>query len=383
MSPSKRIDEAMQNPFHRLKHYRPGENDAKENHTTEALAACLVFSEDFRAKFLEFLFGGKTNVPDALADASQVEVATQHSTKDSGIVDLLLRTHRFGVVVEIKVGAREDERHNEQLDNYTNWLREEFGERKWALFTLVRNADAKFKHAWARRRVWSDLFEVTEAFIQKYGTSTDKALLRAFCEYLTLEGVVDNMDYSKLVDYGKGWAADKALEGLLRQTKERLELNIDDLETDIEMKVGEAPCFLFGRSSWENIFGTGFNNKVTAWFCTPITEPDCNECEFRLGIQLWSKWHRNDWDYTVKLLPVWLQRFENMDCSIGSYPKRGLWTAWSHKQELKQDSWYCIEFRSPIRVDADKLRNVDGLALELAERVEKYLKAVDELKSVP
>lgn len=378
----------MQNPFHRLKHYRPGENDSKENHATEALAACLVFSEPFRAKFLEFLFGGKGKVPKALADAGQVEIATQHSTRDFGTIDLFLRTgelrtDRFGVVVEIKVSAKEDERHKTQLDNYDSWLESGFAEGERALFTLVRNPDPQFKHSKAQRREWGDLFKMIEEFIEDCDSSTDKALLKAFSDYLTLEGVVDNMDYSKLVDYGKGWAADKALESLQRQIKEKLQPNIGDLETAIDAKIGRSPCLLFGRSSWARVFGPGFNNKVSVWFRTPITEgSNCKECQFVVEVQLWSRWHRNNWQSTAKHLPDWLKYFETKkinNCEIGSLPRRGPWVPWDDKQALNQDNWYLIRFGAPIPIDAQRLDDIDGLARDVAERVEECLKLVDGL----
>ena len=55
----------MQNPFLRLKHYRTDQkdNDPKENHATEVLAACLAFSGRLRADFLTFLFGESESSP--------------------------------------------------------------------------------------------------------------------------------------------------------------------------------------------------------------------------------------------------------------------------------------------------------------------------------
>jgi len=52
----------MNNPFSRLKHYRVNATDPQtrateqqENHATECLAACLVFSSKIREAFLEYL----------------------------------------------------------------------------------------------------------------------------------------------------------------------------------------------------------------------------------------------------------------------------------------------------------------------------------------
>ncbi len=47
----------MNNPFSRLKHYLPIEHDSQENHATECLAVCLVFSERMKKSFIQFLAG--------------------------------------------------------------------------------------------------------------------------------------------------------------------------------------------------------------------------------------------------------------------------------------------------------------------------------------
>jgi hypothetical protein len=375
----------MQNPFLRLKHYRPDQLDPKENHATESLAACLAFSAGFRAGFLTFLYDGtRAPPPQALANPADVEVETQLQTEGFGILDLLLRSGSSGVVVEVKVGAKErDKRHKDQLDNYHLWCTKHLKES--ALFTLVRDRDPGFAHeALTRRCLWSEFYAYAQKFIAGSDNPTDRALIKALCDYLEMEGVVDNMDYSKLVDYGKGWAAEKAFEGLLRQTTERIERNIDDLTSGSHTKLGESPCLQFGRASWDkHVFGPGFNNKVTVWFCTPVTEgPDCQACEFRFEIQLWNRWHQNDWNFTTKRLAGWLNHLSKPGFEVGAYANRGKWIPWDAGQPLTQANNYvvCPLLAAPsLPVSEDSLRDIGSLASELAKRAEICLRLVDEL----
>ena len=75
----------MQNPFVRFKRYRRDATHPLENHATETLAACLVFSENIRREFIQFLFDGKM----PFTDWPRFEVVTQQQTP-YGIVDLFL-----------------------------------------------------------------------------------------------------------------------------------------------------------------------------------------------------------------------------------------------------------------------------------------------------
>ena len=94
----------MNNPFSRLKHFIPDENDSQENHATECLAACLVFSSRLRREFIDFLLGGKEKVE--VGDESKIEVETQRPIEQGGYIDLVLESpEKFTVVVEVKVKA--------------------------------------------------------------------------------------------------------------------------------------------------------------------------------------------------------------------------------------------------------------------------------------
>lgn len=379
----------MQNPFQRLKHFRVEANDPKENHATETLAACLVFSLPFRQAFLEFLFKG--SLPNEINDASQVVVETQFSTEGFGNIDLLMHTGEgpakgFAVVVEVKVGSKEDKA---QLDKYRDWLERKYRGRN-RLFTLVRNPDPRFKHEASEVRRWNELSKCIEKFCEGDEDPTDKSLLSEFLDYLEMEGVIDNMDYTKLVDYGKGWAAEKALESLFSRTKELVKAKIPDLlEPRNFLQKRQPPSFQFGRRAWDDLFGKPrsthpvWNNKVYAWFCTPATDPkNCKQCEFVFEIQLWNEFHEHDWDFTEWNLAAWLDHFgKRSDWTTGSYSKRGSWMDWNHNQTLDEQRRYCVELKKRLPVSVDQLGKIDGFALSVASQVVACIGLVDELRS--
>lgn len=374
----------MQNPFRRLKHYRPDDIDPKENHATEALAACLVFSEAFRGEFIRFLFTGAGRpVPNAFSAPAQVEILTQHSTDESGTIDLLLRAGECALVVEIKVNAPEkSDHHRSQLEKYHGWLQTNFRE-GW-MFTLVRLPDGEKHSTVLRRCTWSELAEVIGTFASQCENQTDAALLQALEEYLRLEGVVDKMDYSKLVDYGKGWAAESALEALFAKTTELVRFKIPDLlEPRLYENKGESPSFQFGRKKWASTFREGWNNKIYAWFCTSVTEgPECKHCEFRFEICLWHPGHGQDWKDVSSRLPQWMNHLDQRGFERGCYPKRRDWLAWEKGQRLESSSNYvvCPKSLAPdLAVTSEALKNSDMLAAQIADRVLVCIELVDEL----
>jgi hypothetical protein len=72
----------MNNPFSRLKHYTVSGTDPQaraieqqENHATECLAACLVWSSRLRNEFIRFLLNGERTG----FTAADTEVATQQT----------------------------------------------------------------------------------------------------------------------------------------------------------------------------------------------------------------------------------------------------------------------------------------------------------------
>src|SRR5260221_13041492 len=113
----------MNNPFSRLKHFVRTEdgNDSQENHATECLAACLVFSPKIRSAFVQVLCGEEVKIK--VADESKIEVITQQ-TIEGGYMDLILEQQgAFTVVLEVKVKAPENcQHHRNQLTAYRKWL---------------------------------------------------------------------------------------------------------------------------------------------------------------------------------------------------------------------------------------------------------------------
>ena len=111
------------NPFVRLKHYRPDECHPKENHATEGLAACLRLSIPLRTAFLRLCHAGACPLDEVTI--SEVEVLTQEPL-DKGILDLYLTVpSRYHLAIEVKVDAKEDDRHREQSAIYKKWLQKQ------------------------------------------------------------------------------------------------------------------------------------------------------------------------------------------------------------------------------------------------------------------
>ena len=90
----------MNNPFSRLKHHLPDKIDPQENHATECLAACLVFSAKIREAFVKFLFDSEDP---PISSYAEIEIITQEPIA-SGYIDLVLcRGSEFSLAVEVKV----------------------------------------------------------------------------------------------------------------------------------------------------------------------------------------------------------------------------------------------------------------------------------------
>src|SRR5258708_4997296 len=95
---------AMQNPFTRLKHYKPDLIHPKENHATECLAACLQFSDEIRASFVAFLFDGMAST---IPSVAALDVQSQQMAGELGIPDLVLQNQGIcKIAIEVKVEAQ-------------------------------------------------------------------------------------------------------------------------------------------------------------------------------------------------------------------------------------------------------------------------------------
>jgi hypothetical protein len=201
-----------------------------------------------------------------------------------------------------------------------------------------------------------------------------------------------NTDFTKLVDYGKGWAAEQALAGLFSEVEQVVlqRFGPEPLNTKEFNQRDWPPALMFGRSSgWERIFGkSAANCKVTMWCCTPATAPNTSVCEFHLWVQLWNPWHGNPWKIAAGALPTWFDYFDEQRFAKGSYPKRNpwpkcQWLPWNADERLDSERWYCVKLRQPLSAAAERLENIGDLARELADGVEDCIKLVDELPVVP
>ena len=207
----------MQNPFLRLKHYRVGENgnDAKENHATEVLAACLALSPRLRTDFLNFMHGG-TVPPVSITEAEAFTVATQQPTDDGGWVDLLLeRPGEETLVVEVKVGAPEG---GPQIARYRKWLDDQPAAARKAVYSLVRYHDPQFRiedHGGTACRRWRGLYDHLQNRLPDYTDTAEERLIQHLCHYLEAEQIVSTWNPKQILDYGPGVVAKRALRNLL------------------------------------------------------------------------------------------------------------------------------------------------------------------------
>jgi hypothetical protein len=304
----------MNNPFSRLKHFTPNENDPQENHATECLAACLVFSPRLRRAFIDFLSGGDGKLE--IGDESEIDVATQREIEGGGYVDLVLdQPGKFTVAVEVKVKSPENcEHHRDQLKRYRTWLRAE-NQSNGYLFTLVRNPDRSFnpkQYGADERRSWSELFKRFRQ-MPKEANSTDieNNLVENFCEYLESEGIVSTYETKDLLRYSDGLKAKKAVTGIFNQVSSRLEIDRFQCEATDGGKNG-WPQLKIEHPDWKKIFGKGKNQKVSILFTVPgIWGGDKHDFGFQ--IDLWNKEHGNDWRVAKPKLARWLETLKSRE----------------------------------------------------------------------
>jgi hypothetical protein len=302
----------MNNPFSRLKHFIPDENDPQENHATECLAACLVFSSTLRRAFIDFLFDGGEKVE--VGDESKVEVETQRPIEQGGYIDLVLeQPQKVTVVVEVKVKSPENcDHHREQIARYRKWLRTD-KKADGYLFTLVRNPDDAFRperYGADGRRSWSELFKSFRKNVDEGTLSeVEVSLVKNLCEYLESEGIVSTYETKDLLRYSDGLKAKKAVAGIFNQVASRLKPDGFESVSDEDRK-DWWPVLKIEHPDWKKIFGKGRNQKISVWFMVPgVWEADKHD--FGLEIELWNKEHGNDWRIAKPKLTKWLSKLKS------------------------------------------------------------------------
>ncbi len=373
----------MNNPFSRLKHFTSDEeNDSQENHATECLAACLVFSSKIRGAFIHFLFGGEPKIE--IGDTSKVEVVTQLFIESGGYIDLVLNeVGKFNVAVEVKVRSPEDcSHHREQLEKYREWLDNENKSNAY-LFTLVRNPEGTFcpkKYGADGRHSWRDLYNRFREL--KDLSDVETSLIENFCEYLESEGIVSTYETKDLLSYSAGLKARKAVAGLFNQVASRLEAESAGFESVlVDDRKGHWPVLKIQNSGWKKIFGKGKNQKISLWFTVPgIWE--AKRHDFRFEIELWHEEHGNDWKLIEANLPTWFKTLK---------AQKFCWTVWQTWKN-PQDNIPPKQIKpEPIRIIAWKTeketilnekspQDEDELLDLLVERAKEYAKIVSSLE---
>jgi hypothetical protein len=298
----------MSNPFSRLKHFTFDKSDPQENHATECLAACLVFSNDLRNDFITFLFEGR--IPDEVKPyLDDVELTTQDtlgSSGEFGRADMLLSSaNHFNLLVEVKVKAAED---GKQLEGYWKWLRikEQQNNELPFLFTLVKNPNDSFqfsKHNVRQRFTWHALHGRIKKFGEQANHDPTASLASNFCEYLETEGIVSTYTIEDIQYYGPGLKAQKAVISILNQVGERLKAEGYDYSV-IPSSPDGWPRLQFKHPDWDKLFGMGDNHKVWLWFTVPPVW-GAEKHTFYPELLLWHEDQNNDWSQLKTKIPQW------------------------------------------------------------------------------
>ena len=377
----------MNNPFSRLKHYTVSEIDLQaraieqqENHATECLAACLVFSSKIRKKFTRFLLnGGAKSV-----DRGEIDVVTQEAIK-GGYIDLVLRQPKnFVIAVEVKVKSRED---GAQLLRYKAWLDKQTEEPHRFLFTLVRNEDTTFhpeQYGASRphpRRTWWALYKTLQQMLGANNLSdVESSLIENFCDYLESEAIVSTYEIRDLLSYEAGVKARKAVYGLFNQIGYWLEA---DKFQAVPVDRKDWPQLKIQHSRWNKIFGSGNNEKVSLWFCVPGIW-GAEKHSFYPEIELWHREHGNDWRLEKPKLPRWLAALRSRKFKWDVY-ERG-WTKSRQNlatSEIQSEPTRIVAYKDAdeIVLNQNQLPSEDELINTIVNVIKDYAKVVDSLAS--
>jgi hypothetical protein len=306
----------MQNAFWRLKHYRLDSDeaaDAKENHATECLAACLRFSPAIRRVFIQFLFQDHPTRRLINSHLQKVSISTQQRIDNRYFLDLVLHRERhFTIVIEVKIGSREDAA---QLKRYASWLKKTPQPKKY-LFSLVQDHDPQFnpkEHGADAHRTWLDLYRRLNALRQKPRSATDANLITHLCGYLENEGIVMPYKIKDLKNFKLAIRATEAISAVFEQVKQTLEKDKGfEIKCKPEPKRDWWPSMHIGKTVWRKKFGGGDVKKVNLWFMVPPIW-DVQHLGFGFDIDLWNKGHKNDWIAVKSKLNRWFRALTNWD----------------------------------------------------------------------
>jgi hypothetical protein len=309
----------MNNPFSRLKHYTISATDPEartieqqENHATECLAACLVFSSRIRNEFIRFLLNEAVKADDSRA----LDVVTQETIR-GGYIDLVLRqTKNFVIALEVKVRSPENcDHHRNQLLRYTEWLNQQTEEPHRFLFTLVRNKDARFhpeQHGANGRETWRELYKRLKQMLDADDLlDVERSLIENFCDYLGNEAIVSTYELGDLLSDAAGLRARQAITSIFNQIGDRL--GIEGFKTiSVVDRKDYWPQLRVQNARWDSIFGEGENRKIALWFCVPGIWK-ANRHAFHPQIELWHEDHGNVWELAQPKLRGWLEALKSQN----------------------------------------------------------------------
>lgn len=378
----------MNNPFWRLKHYAvSGTNpqaraiEQQENHATECLAACLVFSSRLRDAFIRFLLNGER----AGFTSADTEVVTQQ-TIEGGYIDLVLRQKgNLVMAVEVKVKSPENcDHHRNQLLRYKEWLNEQTEEPHRFLFTLVRNEDTTFhprQYGANGRRTWWALYKCFEKILGSNDLSdVESSLIKNFRDYLESEAIVSTYEIKDLLSYAAGLKARRAVTGIFSQITSRLEP--EGMNTvPIEDRKDYWPQLRIVHPNWNSIFGDGQNRKIALWFCVPGIWRE-TQYEFCPDIELWHEDHGNDWQFVKSNLSAWLDRLKSQNFNWRVF------RTWSNgrdnipAQEITVEPRKISAWRNGdcIILNQSQFQSEDELINALVSVIRQYAKTVESLR---
>jgi hypothetical protein len=379
----------MNNPFWRLKHYTVSGTDPlaraieqQENHATECLAACLVFSSRLRNAFIRFLLNGdRTGFTSA-----DTEVVTQQ-TIEGGYIDLVLRQKgNLVMAVEVKVKSPENcDHHRHQLQNYKKWLDQQEGEPHHLLFTLVRNEDGRFhpeQYGADGRRTWRALYECFKKMLGSNDLSdAESSLIENFRDYLEREAIVSTYEIKDLLSYAAGLKARKAVTGIFSQISSRLETEGMNIVA-IEDRKDYWPQLRIVHPNWESIFGEGENRKIALWFSVPGVWK-ATQHAFHPQIELWHEDHGNVWEVVRSKLPVWLDSLKSRNFKWSVFRTWNDWRESTPAKEITVEPRGIAAWRDEdcIILSQSQLQSEDALIDVLVNRIKDYASIVDSLAS--
>lgn len=355
--------------------------EQQENHATECLAACLVFSSKIREAFLEYLLRDDRLV----FDSSECEVVTQEPI-ESGWVDLVLEQRgKFVVAVEVKIKSPEDcDHHRNQLQNYSKWLdkREPFVR----LLTLVRNENRAFdprKYGANGRRTWLGLYKRFQEMLRSDNLQdVESSLLKNFCDYLGSEAIVSTYEMKDLLSYAEGVKARRAVNGIFNQISSWLESQGFEMSS-IEDWEDYWPQLKIRHPRWNKIFGNGNNEKISLWFWVPgIWE--AKEHGFSPDIELWHRDHGNDWSLGKPKLSNWLATLRSRKFKWDVY-ERGFNKCRENlsASEIQSEPTRIVAYKEAddITLDQSQLPSEDEPINTLVKLIKEYAVVVGSLAS--